>query len=179
MGQLLTHIVCRSFGDDTIREDDVQKRFAGECVNALFWRNVDGLEKNRHVVAMPEGLEPVSDTHGRFWIDLDALIRAEREPLTAEADASPEPVIVSTPGVGATTVPWFVDIDIDANPTEFVEHGFTMPTQVSERRWKLWDGTIVAGKTKALNAHTAGVRARIRELRAEHQTPAAGSDTDT
>ena len=67
MGQLLTHIVQRSFGDDTISTiDPLQQRLAGECVNAMFWRTTLGLERNRHIVVLPDGLEPVADTFGRF-----------------------------------------------------------------------------------------------------------------
>ncbi len=196
MGQLLTHIVCKSFGDDTINADDLQRRLAGEVVNGLFWPNIEGLEKNRHVVAMPDGLEPVADSFGRFWIDVDALNRAEREPMQAEVEVAPEVATVTQPDAnlemhtvldpsGVTTVdvtpnaPWFMDVDLDANPTEFVKHGFDMPKKVSERRWQLWDGTVVAGKTKANKAHSAGLRARIRELRTEHAASAAGSVTNT
>ena len=92
MGKLLTHVVCRSFGDDTIKVDDpLRRRLAGECVNGLFWRNVKGLVKNRHVVTMPEGLEPVADTYGRLWVDLEMLHKAEREALEGTTLTPPEP----------------------------------------------------------------------------------------
>ncbi len=182
MGQLLTHIVQRSFGDDTISElDPLQHRQAGECVNAMCWRTTGGLERNRHITLMPEGLGPVADTFGRYWVDLEMLRKSGREPLEAElAQDKPVPVIV--PSQPSDDLTWLFDLDPDADDLDFnvlVEHGFPMPVKTSERRWQLWDGQVVVGSmTEAGEEHFAGVRARLRELRAEHLVPAAGSVTD-
>ena len=179
MGQLLTHIVQKSFGDDMITPDDpLRKRLAGECVNAMFWRNTLGMEKNRHITALPDGLEPVADSRGRFWVDMDMLRRAEREPLVAEA-VSDKP----TPSEAPDSYDWLMELDPDAEDLDFNAlegHGFPLPKRTSERRYQLWNGEIVVGSlSEAAEQHFAGVRARIRELCAEHLVPAAGSVTDT
>lgn len=180
MAQLLTHIVQRSFGDDTInRIDPLQQRMAGECVNALMWRNIEGLEKSRRIVPMPEGLEPISDSFGRFWIDIPMLKNAGRELLDIEAKrGSVEPVEV----VGSDDLSWLEDIDPDAEDLDWnalIEHGFAMPARMEGGSYQLWNGQVVVGSLmEAAEEHYAGVRARIRELRAEHLVPAAGSVTE-
>ena len=181
MGQLLTHIVCRTFGDDTINTlDPLQQRLSEECVNALPWRNLEGLEKSRRVIPMPDGLQPISDSWGRFWVDLDALIRAGREPMDVKA-TSDRPPPVTIPEVEGDMA-WLYDCDPDVEVLDWnalAEHGFPLPTKTSERRYRLWNGQVMVGSmSEAADEHFAGVRARIRELRAEHLVPAAGSATD-
>ena len=202
MGQLLTHIVQKSFGDETIDPSDpLQRRLAGECVNAILWRNTLGLEANRNITALPDGFEPVADSRGRFWMDMDSLRRAEREPLVAEAVSDkpppvegdtveshtvldPDGTVTSTEAVnGDDSYDWLMELDPDAEDLDFNAlegHGFPLPKRTSERRYQLWNGEIVVGSlTEAAEQHFAGVRARIRELCAEHLVPAAGSVTDT
>ena len=188
MGQLLTHIVCRTFGDDTIRDDDpLQQRLSEECVNALPWRNLEGLEKSRRVIPMPDGLQPVIDSWGRFWVDLDALIRAGREPLQGTAVESRTTLSqggdITADANVTEDMAWLFDFDPDVEDLDWnalAVHGFPLPTKTSERRYELWNGQIMVGSmTEAAEEHFAGVRARIRELRAEHLVPAAGSATDS
>lgn len=181
MGKLLTHIVCRTFGDDTINTlDPLQQRLSEECVNALPWRNLEGLEKSRRVIPMPDGLQPVTDSWGRFWVDLDALIRAGREPMDVKATSvKPSPVVAVEPDEDMT---WLCDFDPDVEDLDWnalATHGFALPTKTSERRYQLWNGQIMVGSmSEAADEHFAGVRVRIRELRAEHLVPAAGSATE-
>ncbi len=180
MGQLLTHIVCRTFGDDTINVDDpLQQRTSEECVNALAWRNLEGLENSRKVIPMPDGLQPVIDSWGRFWIDLDALNRASREPMDAGIDDKPPPVIASE---NNEDLSWLIDFDPDGELdwNVLAGHGFPFPAKTGERCYQLWNGRVVIGSmAEAADEHYAGVRARIRELRTEHLAPAAGSATAT
>ena len=183
MGQLLTHVVCRSFGDNTIKDGDpLRRRLAGECVNAMFWRNVKGLERNRHVVPMPEGLEPISDTYGRLWVDLDSLHKAERKALVGTA---PQPEVVEPPPVASLSQeqavePGSADLltrtaDLDRYPDP-VREG--KPGRYT--KYKLWDGSIVVGKVAALEAHAAGVNADLERRRLESSTePSAGTDDET
>lgn len=183
MGQLLTHIVQKSFGDDMINPDDpLRKRLSGECVNAILWRNTLGLEKNRQITALPDGFEPVADSRGRFWMDMDMLRRAEREPLVAEA-VSEGPTPTEVPTEAPDDYGWLMELDPDADDLDFnalAGHGFPLPAQTGERRYQLWNGEVVVGSlTEAAEQHFAGVRARIRELCAEHLVPAAGLVTVT
>ncbi len=169
MGQLLTHIVCRSFGDDTIKGGDpLRRRLAGECVNAVFWRNFQGLEKNRHIIPMPEGLEPVADTFGRLWVDLEMLHKAEREALSGTVpvpdEAKPPPVVAAEQeqAVAAPTKDDYALPQRSGNPAG------------QYTKYELWDGSIVVGKAKALEAHEAGVNADLERRSLESQAPAAG-----
>lgn len=177
MAQLLTHIVQKSFGDDTINElDPLQQRQAGECVNAMFWRTTPALERDRHLTIMPESLDPIPDSFGRFWIDMDMLLKSKRTPLATEVDDAP--IIVNQ---ARDDMDWLLGFDPEAEDIDFnalVEYGFTLPVRVSEG-YKLWNGAIVvASLGEAGEEHSAGVRTRLRELRAEHLAPAAGSVTE-
>ena len=170
MGQLVTHVVCRSFGDDTIKEEDpLRRRLAGEVVNALSWRNVRGLEKNRHVVPAPEGLEPVADTHGRLWVDLDMLYKAEREALVGTVapptEVRPTPVapVEQEQAVAAPSEDDYALPERSGNPAG------------QHTKYELWDGRVVMGKAAALDAHSAGVQADLERRRLESQAPAAGA----
>ncbi len=177
MAQLLTHIVQKSFGDDTINVlDPLQKRVAGECVNALFWRTLEGMENTRRIAPLPEGLDPIVDSFGRFWIDMQMLKNAGREPMNPEV-AAPDALTVLVSDAGD----WCMAFDPEAEDLDFnalVEHGFPLPERVAEKRYRIWDGQIIEGSMgEAGEEHFAGVRARLRELRAEHLVPAAGSVT--
>ena len=168
MGQLVTHVVCRSFGDDTIKEEDpLRRRLAGEVVNALSWRNVQGLEKNRHVVSVPEGLEPVADTYGRLWVDREMLHKAEREALQGTV-STPKPTQVAP---------------VEQEQAVESKDDYAQPVRVGNpagqhTKYELWDGSTVMGKAIALEAHSAGVQADLERRRLESSTESSADDDE-
>lgn len=85
MSALLTHHVLKKF------EDDGVIRLVGECVNALGWRTTEAMVSQRMIAPLPEGIEPVGDTEGRFWTGPEWLERHHREPLTQTDDEEPKP----------------------------------------------------------------------------------------
>ncbi len=84
MADVLTHIVQKGF------DDGGTKRLSGECVNALAWRTMLAMESQRYIVALPDGLEPVVDSEGRYWQSLSVLKSYGRTELEAEAPEEPE-----------------------------------------------------------------------------------------
>ena len=114
MGQILTHHVLKAF------DDDGTERMVGECVNALGWRLGRQLESLRYIQLLPEGLEPVADSEGRYWTGPEWLTRYGREPLqavmqeTADDDpaseivfeeSNPVPTVEKLPGIGLWRLP--------------------------------------------------------------------------
>jgi len=75
MADVLTHIVQKGF------EDAGTKRLSGECVNAFGWRTMLALEAQRYIVPLPDGIEPVVDSDGRYWQSLAVLKSYDRKPL--------------------------------------------------------------------------------------------------
>lgn len=84
MADVLTHIVQKGFDDDGL------ERLSGECVNALAWRTMLSLEAQRYIIALPDGLEPVVDSEGRYWQSLAVLKSYGRTELEAGAPEEPE-----------------------------------------------------------------------------------------
>ena len=71
----------------------------GRCVNALGWRLAERLVSTRYLMPLPEGLDPVPDTQGGYWVDLETLERHGLKPQGTEAIAQNEPEPVDEPEV--------------------------------------------------------------------------------
>lgn len=80
MGQFLTHYVSKEFEDGDVR------RLVGECVNALPWRTRQQLENLRYIQTLPEGLEPIADDEGRYWMADEWLVRHGRTAMPVEVE---------------------------------------------------------------------------------------------
>ncbi len=133
MADVLTHIVQKGF------DDGGTKRLSGECVNALAWRTMLAMEAQRYIVALPDGLEPVVDSDGRYWQSLSVLKGYGRTEL--EAGAPEEPEAPEEPGDGEasngeTKEQWLAD---------------AAPKYVGPKLWDMPDGTRFKGlKVEAL-----------------------------
>jgi len=100
MSKILTHHVLKAFDDDGV------ERLPGECVNALPWRTSTQLEAQRYIQPLPEGVEPVGDDGGRWWLAAEWLVRHGRTPMDvgpAKKDELPE--VKKLPGIGLWELP--------------------------------------------------------------------------
>ncbi|MFA6044765.1 MAG: hypothetical protein WC718_07260 [Phycisphaerales bacterium] len=81
MSKILTHHVTKAF------EDDGVQRLPGECVDALPWRTAMELERQRYIQPLPEGVQPVGDNEGRWWLGPEWLARHKRTPMQTVQEA--------------------------------------------------------------------------------------------
>jgi len=81
MSKILTHRVLKQFNDDGV------DRLPGECVDALPWHNAESMEHVRMIAPLPDGLQAVEDSEGRWWMDAGMLEHYGREPVPVRMEA--------------------------------------------------------------------------------------------
>lgn len=141
MAELLTHIVQRGF------EDDGVQRLSGEVVNAMYWRNTESMVNLRYLAPLPDGLEPVVDSEGRYWDSLMSLKRHKRPELGVEAEQEEE-----------------------AAPKEPVEEG-AQPKHIAGGLWEMPIGPRFRGKKAAALAEH---ERRVQEQQEQEEAVAVG-----
>ena len=99
MSKILTHRVLKQF------EDDGLQRLPGECVDALPWRTAEALERARYIAPLPEGVDPIADADGRFWVDQGCLKRYARPVLDTVIEGGGAPQDVEKIGVALYRLP--------------------------------------------------------------------------